>query len=413
MLDRKQNNMSVFVINAGSTSLKFGLFDNLTLQPSVTGEIDWADGDRERAMLVCRPRNAAPERSRVSVPNDRAAAACALRVVVARSIPPSPITAVGHRVVHGGTDFRGSVVIDSKVKVAIARLGDLAPLHNPAALEGIEEVEAALPRVPQIAVFDTAFYSDLPPRAYVYPLPYEWHKEWGIRRFGFHGLSHAYCASRAAQLLGKDPAQLRLVSCHLGGGCSATAVRGGVAVATTMGFSPLDGLMMGTRSGSIDPGILIYLQRQHRLTLDGLDHALNYSSGLLGVSGISADLTRVVEAAAQGNERARLAFEMFTDRVRSAVGALATTLGGLDALVFTDRVGEHSALLRRSVCEGLEFIGLQLDQARNLNPPADSDVATADSRARILVVHTQEELMVAREVLCVVRGWQGAVNPLN
>ena len=405
--------MSVFVINAGSTSLKFGLFDNVTLEPCVTGEIDWAKGDRQKALLVCRPRDVAPEHTRVPVPDDRAAAACALRAVVAHSSSASPITIVGHRVVHGGTNFRGSVVIDSKVKAAIAQLEDLAPLHNPAVLRGIEEVETALPGVPQVAVFDTAFYSNLPPRACVYPLPYEWHKEWGIRRLGFHGLSHAYCASRAAQLMGKEPAQLRIVSCHLGGGCSATAVRGGVAVATTMGFSPLDGLMMGTRPGSIDPGILMYLQRRHRLTLDELDRALNYSSGLLGVSGVSADLARIEEAAAQGNERAQLAFEMFADRVRSAVGALATTLGGFDALVFADRIGEHSPLLRKSVCEGLEFMGLRLDRARNLNASADSDIATDDSKARIFVVHTQEELMIAREALCVVRGGQGASSPSN
>ena len=319
--------MNILALNAGSTSLKFGLFDTEAEEPLLAGDIDWANGERQRAILNRRVRGGQTERRYVSVPTDAAAAGCALQAVsmaADHSKRAHTIEAVGHRVVHGGADFRASVRIDASVKSAIARLGQLAPLHNPPALRAIEAVEAALPEVPQVAVFDTAFYASLPDKACFYPLPYEWHTDWGIRRFGFHGLSHAYCAARAAEFLRRDPASVRLVSCHLGGGCSATAVRGGVAVATTMGFSPLEGLMMGTRSGSVDPGLLIYLQRECGLTLEQLDRALNHSSGLLGVSGLSPDLACI--EAARENERARLAFDMFVERVRHAIGALAPTL---------------------------------------------------------------------------------------
>ena len=391
------SHMSLLAINAGSSSLKFGLFNDETCERLVVGEIDWASGDRQEAHLVMRPCNGTMVRSRVSVPDGATAASCAIQAALdstrsGRNGLPA-ITAVGHRVVHGGAEFRVSVVIDDKV----ARLSDLAPLHNPPALKAIEATEAALPGTPQVAVFDTAFYAQLPPKAYLYPVPYDWYRQWGIRRFGFHGISHAYCARRAAELTKRDPAQLRLVSCHLGGGCSATAVRGGAAIATTGGFSPLDGLMMGTRCGSIDPGILLQLQRQQGLSPKELARALNNSSGLLGVSGVSADLAQVEVAAAQGNERARLAFDMFAGQVRSAVAALAATLGGLDVLTFTDRIGEGSAALRWAACEGLQFMGIQLDRARNAGARPDTDVSIAGSPVRVMVIHTEEELMIARE----------------
>jgi acetate kinase len=393
--------VSILAINAGSSSLKFGLFDDETCEPLVTGEIDWAGGNREQAQLVVRPRQGTIVRSRVPVPDNSAAAARALQVAVDSTLGATQgtqtITAVGHRVVHGREEFRASTLIDDKVKAAISRLSSLAPLHNPAALKAIEAAEAALPGVPQVAVFDTTFYASLPPKACLYPVPYEWYHQWGVRRFGFHGISHAYCVNRAGELLKRDSAQLRIISCHLGGGCSAAAVRGGVAVATSGGFSPLDGLMMGTRCGSIDPGILLHLQRQHGVGHQDLDRTLNHSSGLLGVSGVSADLAQIEVAAAQGNKRARLAFEMFADRVRSSIGALAVTLGGLDAVIFTDRIGEHSPALRAAVCEGLQVIGVRLDSQSNTASRPDVDIAAADSPARILVIHTEEELMVARE----------------
>ncbi len=305
--------------------------------------------------MLCGGR-AGELRCRVDVPDDYAAASCAIeRLAEMAFADPERFTAievVGHRVVHGGSEFPDSVLIDHGVKEDMARLAELAPLHNPPALAAICAAEAALPDAAQVAVFDTAFYAHLPPKAYIYPVPYEWHVNWGVRRFGFHGISHQYCARRAADMLGRDLAQLRIVSCHLGGGCSATAVRGGVAIATTMGFTPMEGLMMGTRAGSVDPGILIYLLRSHGLTADEIDDALNCRSGLLGVSGVSADLAKVADSAEQGNHRARLAFDMFADRVRSAIGSLAVAMGGVDVLIFTDRVGENSAILRAAACEG-------------------------------------------------------------
>ncbi|HYG33468.1 MAG TPA: acetate kinase [Clostridia bacterium] len=393
--------MSILAINSGSTSLKFGVFDAATGEPLLAGEFDWAHGDRRLARFTLKPHRGETIISRLAVPDDFTATESAIKAVRehrsggSAAIPA--ITLVGHRVVHGGAEFRDSVLIDAKVKSAIGSLSRLAPLHNPHALQAIEAAERLLPGVPQVATFDTAFFAQLPPKAFLYALPYEYYERWGIRRFGFHGLSHAYCASRAAELINPSGPALRLITCHLGGGCSAAAVQNGVAVATTLGFSPLEGLMMGTRPGSVDPGILLHLQREHGLPLEQLDLDLNYSSGLLGISGLSPDLGQIETAAAQGNQRAQLAFDMFADRVRSAIGGLAATLGGVDVLVFTDRVGERSAALRAAACEGLEFMGLRLDPQRNANAVPDVDIARADSSARILVIHTQEELIVARE----------------
>jgi acetate kinase len=399
--------MSILVFNAGSSSLKFGLFDAEARRSLASGGIDWADGDRRNAKLVLHAEPDRALRATVSAPDDQTAARLAMdwlaKAHAGRPEPPAAIEAVGHRVVHGGVEFTGSMPIDERVKAGIARLAELAPLHNPPALEAIQAAEAALPNALHVAVFDTAFYACLPPKAYVYPLPYQWCADWGVRRFGFHGISHQYCTRRAAELLGRDLSELRVVSCHLGGGCSATAVRGGLPVATTMGFSTLEGLMMGTRSGSVDPGILLHLQRSRGLTLDQLEDALHHRSGLLGLSGVSPDLAQIEEAIGQGNPQAKLAFEVFADRVRSAVGSLAVTMGGLDALVFTDRIGEGSAALRAAVCDGLECLGLRLDPARNAACPADADLASAESPARILVIHTREELMIAREARRVAR----------
>jgi acetate kinase len=393
--------MSILVFNAGSSSLKFAVFEAQTCRPFVAGSIDWADGNRRHALLMLRGEHTGQLCSRVDVPDDRTAALCAIEALAeANRLEPQPcdaIKVVGHRVVHGGTALPGSILIDDRVRQTIADQAELAPLHNPPTLDVIKAAETALPGAAQVAVFDTAFYAHLPPRAYVYPLPYAWYAEWGIRRFGFHGISQQYCAERAAEMVGRELAQLRIVSCHLGGGCSAAAIQGGVAIATTMGFTPMEGLMMGTRCGSIDPGILLYLQRRCGLTAAQIDDALNYHSGLLGVSGVSPDLSKIEVAADQGNPRARLAMEMFADRVRSAIGSLAVTMGGVDVLIFTDRVGETSAALRAAACVGLECLGLQLDGTGNAACRPDADIAATQSSARILVIHTREELMIARE----------------
>ena len=399
--------MSTLAINAGSSSIKFGLFNDDTCDRLLTGEIDWASGDRQHAQLTVRPHSGITVCSQVAVPDNATAASYAIQAAVGASNGARGITAVGHRVVHGGTDFRASVQIDGKVKAAIGRVSDLAPLHNPAALKAIEAAEDALPGKPGIAVFDTSFYANLSPKAYLYAVPYGWHQNFGIRRFGFHGISHAYCSVRAAELMGRNLPELRIITCHLGGGCSVTAVRNGTAIATTSGYSPLDGLMMGTRCGSIDAGIPLYFLRQQIFTPKELDRALNNASGLAGISGVSADLAQIEVAAAQGNMRARLAFDMFADQVRSGIGALAATLGRVDAITFTDRIGEGSPALRAAVCEGLQIMGIELDSRRNADAHADGEIATAESRARIFVIHSEEELMVAREAQRVTRRGNG------
>jgi acetate kinase len=307
------------------------------------------------------------------------------------------IDVVGHRVVHGGDRYRNPTILNSEVKAAIAHFASFAPLHNPVDLEEIEAVEQILETVPQVAVFDTAFHSQLPLAAAIYPGPYAWFEQ-GIRRYGFHGTSHRYCAQRAAQLLGRNLDDLRLIVCHLGSGCSLSAIRDGHSVDTTMGFTPLDGLMMGTRSGSVDPGILIYLLRQEGYTPDQLEKLLNKESGLKGISGLSSDM-RQIEAAIQSpedNPLAQLALDIYIHRLRSSIGAMLTSLDRLDALIFTAGVGENSALTRGLVCDALGFLGLKLDQNKNENHPIDSDIAAIDSAVRVLVIHTQEDWAIAQ-----------------
>jgi acetate kinase len=397
--------MNVLTINAGSTSVKFAVFASDQDEPLREGEISWASGRRDQARLTVVSRGGGRKQTMVSAENDQAAAACAIQAALGGDTEPPPmVDVVGHRIVHGGIELRESVVIDAKVRNIIADLGRLAPLHNPPALRAMEAAQSAFPNTPQVAVFDTAFFAQLPSEKFVYPLPYDYYEKYGIRRFGFHGISMAYCTSRADELLKRPAGARNLIICHLGGGCSASAIRDGRPVATTLGFSPLDGLMMGSRPGGLDPGILLTLQRQHGLTLEQIDHDLNYASGLLGISGISPDLANIEKAMGEGNERARLAFEMFADRVRSAIGGLAVTLGRLDGLVFTDRIGEHSPALRARVCEGLEILGLRLDPARNKMRELDVDIAATDSHGRILVIHTREELMIAREAARVMGG---------
>ncbi|HEY9671986.1 MAG TPA: acetate kinase [Waterburya sp.] len=305
------------------------------------------------------------------------------------------IDIVGHRVVHGGQDYQNPVRVTPEVKQTIYRLSALAPAHNPANLEGIELLEKLLPNTPQVAVFDTAFHSHLPPAAYVYPLPYDL-LEQGIRRYGFHGINHQYCAHKAAQLLGKDLADLRLITCHLGNGCSLTAIREGQSVDTTMGFTPMEGLMMGTRSGSVDPGILIHLLR-HGDSVEKLDEMLNRASGLKGVSGLSSDLRTIMTAIEQGNSRAQLAFDTYVHSLRRNMGAMLASLGGLDAVVFTGGVGENSAAVRAGACQAFAFLGLKLDCEKNAQSPKDADIAAPDSAVRVLVVQAQEDWAIAQE----------------
>jgi acetate kinase len=303
---------------------------------------------------------------------------------------------VGHRIVHGGPHYEEPVLITTEVKSAIASVSEFAPLHNGAELEGMAIVEELAGSIPQVAVFDTGFHRQMPLAAAVYPGPYQWFES-GIRRYGFHGINHQYCARRASQMLRRDLNSLRLVTCHLGNGCSLAAIREGRSIDTTMGFTPLDGLMMGTRSGSVDPGILTYLIRQGRLRGQEIDDVLNRKSGLLGISGISGDMREIIEAVKRGRGRAKLAFDIFIHRLQAGIGAMAAVLGGIDVLVFTAGLGENSPDVRAATCRNLEFLGLRLDAEANARLSPDEDLAALNSQARILVIRAQEEWAIAGE----------------
>ena len=303
------------------------------------------------------------------------------------------------------------MVITPEVRQAIASASALAPLHIDAELEGVRIVENLLGAVPQVAVFDTGFHRQMPLSAAIYPGPYEWFES-GIRRYGFHGINHRYCAERAAQLLGKDKQALKVVTCHLGNGCSVAAVDGIRSVDTTMGFTPLDGLMMGTRSGAVDPGILTFLMRQGQLDANEIDATLNHKSGLLGVSGISGDMRDILAAIGRGHERAKLAFDIYVHRLRAAIAAMAAAMGGMDVLVFTAGVGENSAEVRAAVCNGLEFLGIRLDAQINARPTLDADVSTVSSQVRVLVIRAEEDWAIAKECWTLLHAAQpaGACN---
>lgn len=400
--------MKILVLNAGSSSQKICLYEIArdplpTDHPTPVWEatVDWT---HHQGVAEIKVKTATGELLQEEIPTQdrRLAIAHLLETLwqgnTAVIADPSEIDIVGHRVVHGGQEYCDTVKITAEVKAAISRLSTLAPIHNPANLEGIEAIEQILGvDVPQYAVFDTAFHSHLPDAAAIYPGPYAW-VERGIRRYGFHGISHQYCAQRAAQLLDRNLPELRLIICHLGNGCSLSAVHNGYSIDTTMGFTPLDGLMMGTRSGSVDPGILIHLLRQEGYTVDRLDRELNRESGLKGISGVSADLRQVLNAIETGNPLAILAFDIYIHRLRSCIGSMIASLGGLDALVFTAGVGENSEIVRFRACETFEFLGLKLDPQLNGSRPVDKDIATADSRVRVLVIHTAEDWAIAESV---------------
>ncbi len=304
------------------------------------------------------------------------------------------IQVVGHRVVHGGT-YCESMLITDAVKAEIQRLAVFAPLHNPVNLAGIAAIEQLLGKVSQVAVFDTAFHRQLPEAAKIYPLPYELYTE-GIQRYGFHGISHQYCAMRSAQLLQRPLEELRLIICHLGNGSSLAAVQNGHSIDTTMGFTPLEGLMMGTRSGSIDPGIVLYLLRQGH-SVEAIDELLNQASGLGGVSGVSSDLRQIHDAIAEGNQRAQLALDLYVHSVRSHIGSMVASLEGMDALIFTGGIGQHDAKLRAMVCQGFSFLGIAIDPEINQSNPIDRVISKAQSNIPILLIETQENWAIAKD----------------
>ena len=359
--------MNILVLNSGSSSQKVSLYeigDALPENPPVPvweGRIEW---NGNTAAITVRNSRGIARKQKLNSRSSEWVLKDLLGTLWSgemRSIASAAdIDAVGHRVVHGGPHFHDPVRITSDVHAAIGGLSHFAPLHIQSELEGINVVADLLGDVPQFAVFDTGFHHHMLAVAQTYPGPYEWFEN-GIRRYGFHGISHQYCATRSAQLIQKDLKSLKIVSCHLGNGCSVTGIRGGRSLDTTMGFTPLDGLMMGTRSGSVDPGILIFLMREHGFDADQIDDMLNRKSGLLGISGLSGDMRDILAGIHRGNERAKLAFDLYVHRLRTAIGGMAAVLEGLDVLVFTAGVGENSPEVRAATCKGLEFLGVTVD----------------------------------------------------
>ena len=400
--------MNILVINAGSSSLKYQL-----LNPE-TGDL-LAKGLCERigidGKFTYKPQVEGKEvldAVDVAMPTHSEAIQAVLNALVDAKNgvigSMKEIDAVGHRVVHGGEAFNKSVLITDEVMKAIEDCIPLAPLHNPANLTGIRACQQVMPGVPMVAVFDTAFHQTMPAKAYMYALPYAYYETDKVRRYGFHGTSHKYVSGRAAAMLGKKPEELKLISCHLGNGSSVTAVDGGKSVDTSMGFTPLAGLPMGTRAGDLDAGILQYVMNKYGLSIDEMLNVLNKKSGVEGLSGVSSDFRDLENAAAEGNEKASLSREKFAYEVKKYVGAYAAAMGGVDAIIFTAGVGENDKAIRAMVCKGLEYMGVKLDDEANSVRGKETVISTADSKVKVLLIPTNEELMIAMDTASIVKG---------
>ncbi|MBQ8391553.1 MAG: acetate kinase [Clostridia bacterium] len=391
--------MKILVINAGSSSLKYQLID-------MDNKAVMAKGLCERITIDGSKLNHTPAGGeKVVIESPMPTHAEAIKLVIDALVDKNhgviasmnEIGAVGHRVVHGGESFSGSVVITAKVKKAIEECIELAPLHNPANLIGIEACEKVMPGVPQVAVFDTAFHQTMPEEAYLYGIPYEYYEKYKIRRYGFHGTSHNYVSGKAAELLGKDIKDINIVTCHLGNGSSVAAVKGGKVIDTTMGLTPLAGILMGTRSGDIDPAIVTFLMEKENLGIDEINTVLNKKSGVFGVSGVSSDFRDLCAAAKDGNKRASVALKMFYYGIKKYIGGYAAAMGGVDAIVFTAGVGENDCDARKGITDGLEFLGVKIDAEKNKLRGQAIDVSAEGATVKTLVIPTDEEMMIAIE----------------
>ena len=393
--------MKILVLNCGSSSLKFQLFDMKEEKVLLKGLVEKIGSSR--AMLTFSGRQRQPFRDVLEIPDHEKAVRMVMEILthadhgVIRSM--AEVDAVGHRTVHGGEEFSDSALITPEVIEAVERCVPFAPLHNPANIMGIRMARKLMPDLPQVAVFDTAFHSRMPRASYLYGLPYEMYEKHGIRRYGFHGTSHGYVAQVAAVVLGKPLRKLKLITCHLGNGCSIAAVDGGVSVDTSMGFTPLEGLVMGTRCGDLDPAVVGFMQEREQLSVQDVDNLMNKRSGLLGLSGVSNDMRELEEEAGRGSERAALALDIFCLRVRKYIGAYAAELGGLDGVVFTGGIGENAVRIRHKILADLEHLGIRLDPEAN----AGRKQLISSGRVRVLVIPTNEELAIARDTQAVVQ----------
>ena len=391
--------MNILVINCGSSSLKYQLFDMSNRQVTAKGLIERI-GQRGSRIIISIPEVEKPE---IQEPVDNFKQAVKLMLSVLtdettgsiRSV--NEIASVGHRIVHGGDSFVGPVIIDKAVKKAIGMLAYLAPLHNLAAVEGIEAFEKALPGKTQVAVFDTSFHQTIPRHAYLYSIPYRYYEKYGVRKYGFHGSSHKYVSIKAAELLNRELEDLKLITCHLGSGSSVTAIKGGKSIDTSMGFTPLEGLTMGTRSGDLDPAIISFIAEKESMTLEQMIEFLNTECGVLGISGISNDFRDLERAAEKGDKRAIIALEVFAYDVKRYISAYAGIMNGMDALIFTAGIGENSSFLRQMICENMSYLGLEIDSQKNKSAKGQESVISTPRSKPILVIPTNEELMIALE----------------
>jgi len=391
--------MKILVINCGSSSLKYQFID-------MENEEVIAKGLAERIGIDGSVLNHQPKGfDKVKIERPMPTHKEALQTVVDALRDKDygvikdmgEITAVGHRVVHAGEKFAYSVLLKEEVMDALKECISLAPLHNPPNIMGIEACKQIMPDVPMVGVFDTAFHQTMPKQSYIYPIPYEYYEKYRIRRYGFHGTSHKYVAERAAAMLGKPIEELKIITCHLGNGASITAVKNGVSVDTSMGFTPLEGLAMGTRSGNIDAAIIKFIMEKENISIAKADEILNKKSGVLGISGVSSDFRDIEEAANNGNERAQLALDVYVHYVKKYIGAYAAVMNGVDAIVFTAGLGENSASMRSSICKDMSYLGVELDEAKNNVRGKETDVSKDGSKVRILLIPTNEELMIARD----------------
>ena len=404
--------MNILVINAGSSSLKYQFIETETKAVLAKGGAERIGLDN--ALIVHAKGKEDKVTIEVDLPDHKTAVAKVLEILTSADhgviASLSEIDAVGHRVVHGGEKFAHSVIITPAVKTTIRVCSDLAPLHNPANMTGIDACEAAMPGVPQVAVFDTAFHQTMPSEAYMYALPYDVYEEYGIRRYGFHGTSHAYVANRAAEMLGRPIEDLKIITCHLGNGSSIAAVKNGKSVDTSMGLTPLAGICMGTRCGDIDPAIVTFLMNKEGLDMKGIDNLMNKKSGVAGISGVSSDFRDLYNAAEAGNKRARLALDMFIYQCKKFIGAYAAAMGGVDAIVFTAGIGENTPQIREDAVKGLEYLGVKVDPQKNAGlRGVEANISADDATIQVLTIPTNEELAIARDTSKLVKELHGSV----
>ena len=396
--------MNILVINCGSSSLKYQLINSETEGVLAKGLCERIGID---GMLTYQPEGGEKEKSEIAMPTHTEAINAVLAALtneksgVIKSL--SEVGAVGHRVVHGGEKFTSSCLINDESMKAIEECNDLAPLHNPANLIGIRACQELMPGVPMVAVFDTAFHQTMPDVAYTYGIPYEYYEKYKVRRYGFHGTSHSYVSKRTAEIVGKPYDQMKIIVCHLGNGASISAVNCGKSVDTSMGLTPLEGLVMGTRSGDLDPAIIDFVGKKEGLSLDVMNVVLNKKSGMLGISGVSSDGRDLEAAAETGNKRAQLALDVFDYRVIKYIGAYAAAMNGVDAIAFTAGIGENNIKMRKDVCSSLTYLGVKLDEEKNNVRGEERIISADDSKVQVLLVPTNEELAIARETLALVK----------